>query len=116
MYSILMLNIILTHLQHDFFHLFIRRLELSDKDEHDFSGIVVCILSVHEWNQVTNSLQKGRQTLVKCRNRSLVSYRRYKSISVQTIESILDIPFLCVDVYPSIKASERNQMTQCHRE
>lgn len=71
----------------------------------------------HPWegsgNQSPSRMQPGP---IETQNTSLVSYSRNTSISVQTKESILDLPFLCVDVYPSTRASGQSQMTQYHRE
>ena len=51
------------HFQNDLLHLFVRRLELSDKDQHHFSSIVVRVLGVHEWDKIANGLEEGSQTL-----------------------------------------------------
>ena len=52
-----------TCLQHNFLHFLIRRLELSNEDQHDFTSVVVGVLGVHERDEVTNGLQEGSQTL-----------------------------------------------------
>lgn len=52
-----------SYLEYNFLHLFIRGLELSDKDQHHLSGVVVCILSIHQWNQVPNCFEESSQTL-----------------------------------------------------
>lgn len=52
------------YLEHNLFHLLIRGLELSDENQHHFSGVVVCILSIHQWDQITNSFEESSQTLV----------------------------------------------------
>ena len=58
-------NSLAVYLQHNLFHFFVRALKLTNQDQHHFSGIVVGILCIHEWNKVSNSLQKGSQTLKK---------------------------------------------------
>lgn len=52
------------HLEHNLFHLLVRGLKLSDEDQHHLSGVVVCILSIHQWDEVTNSFEESSQTLV----------------------------------------------------
>lgn len=52
-----------SHLEYNLLHLFIRGLELSDKDQHHLPGVVVCILSIHQWNQVPNCFEESSQTL-----------------------------------------------------
>jgi hypothetical protein len=51
------------HLQDNLLHFLIRRLELSNEDQHDFSGVIVGVLSVHQGDEVTNGLQEGSKTL-----------------------------------------------------
>lgn len=53
------------HLEHNLFHLLIRGLELSDEDQHHLSGVVVRVLGIHQWDQVTNSFEESSQTLVR---------------------------------------------------
>lgn len=52
------------YLEHNLFHLLVRGLKLSDEDQHHLSGVVVCILSIHQWDEVTNSFEESSQTLV----------------------------------------------------
>ena len=52
-----------TYLKYNFLHFFIRGLKLSNENQHDFPCVVVGILSIHQWDKVTNSLQEGSQTL-----------------------------------------------------
>lgn len=54
----------LPYLEYNLFHLLIRGLELSDEDQHHLSGVVVCVLSIHQWDQVANSFEESSQTLV----------------------------------------------------
>ena len=54
---------LLDHLQHDLLHLLVRRLELSDEDEHHLPGVVVGVLSVHEGDEVADGLEEGGQAL-----------------------------------------------------
>ena len=43
-------------LQYNFLHFLIRRLELTDQDQHHLTCVVVGILSIHQWDQIANSL------------------------------------------------------------
>ena len=52
-----------TNLQHNLLHFFVRTLKLTNQDQHHFSGVVVGIFGIHEWDKVANSLQKGSKTL-----------------------------------------------------
>ena len=47
---------LLHHLQNDLLHLLVGRLELTDEDQHDLTRIVVCILGIHQWDQITDGL------------------------------------------------------------
>jgi len=51
------------YLEDDFLHFLVRRLELSDEDQHDFPGVVVGVLGVHQGDQVPDGLQERGQTL-----------------------------------------------------
>lgn len=62
------------YLEHNLFHFFIRGLELSDEDQHNFSGVVVGVLSVHQGDQVANGLQEGSQTLVTKRDSQMSGF------------------------------------------
>lgn len=53
----------LPYLEHNLFHLFVGRLELSDEDQHHLPGVVVGVLGIHQWDQVTNSFEESSQTL-----------------------------------------------------
>lgn len=57
------LNTQQTYLQHDLLHLLVRRLELPDEDQHHLSCVVVGILGVHQWDQITDSFEERSQTL-----------------------------------------------------
>ena len=48
---------LLDDLENDLLHLFIRRQELSDENQHHLSCVVVSVVSVHQRNQVTNRLE-----------------------------------------------------------
>lgn len=52
-----------SYLEYNLFHLLIGRLELSDKDQHHLSGVVVCVLGIHQWDQVTDGFEESSQTL-----------------------------------------------------
>lgn len=53
------------YLEHNLLHLLVRGLELPDEDQHHLSGVIVGILSIHQWNEITNSFEESSQTLVK---------------------------------------------------
>mmetsp|Transcript_25028 Transcript_25028/g.71298 ORF Transcript_25028/g.71298 Transcript_25028/m.71298 type:complete len:651 (-) Transcript_25028:1818-3770(-) len=54
---------LLDHLEHNLLHLLIRRRKLSDQNDHHLSRVVVRVLGIHQWDDVTDSLQEGRQAL-----------------------------------------------------
>lgn len=51
------------YLKYNLLHLLIRGLELSDEDQHHLPGVIVSVLSIHQWDQVTDSFQESCQTL-----------------------------------------------------
>ena len=55
---------LLHHLQHNFLHLLVRGLELSDEDQHDLTSVVVGILSVHKGDKVTDSLKQSKHMII----------------------------------------------------
>mmetsp|Transcript_20615 Transcript_20615/g.45128 ORF Transcript_20615/g.45128 Transcript_20615/m.45128 type:complete len:338 (+) Transcript_20615:1311-2324(+) len=56
-------NALLHNLQDDLLHLFVRGRELTDKDDHHLSRVVVGVLRVHEGNDVTDGLEERSKTL-----------------------------------------------------
>lgn len=57
---------VIPYLQNNFLHFLIRRLKLSNKDQHDFSCVVVSILCIHQGYQVSNGFQESSKTLFCC--------------------------------------------------
>ena len=52
---------LLDHLENDFLHFLVRRLELSDEDDHHLLGVVVGVFRVHQGDEVANGLEEGGQ-------------------------------------------------------
>ena len=55
---------LLHNLQHNLLHLLVRRLELSDQDQHDLTSVVVGVLSVHEGDKVADSLKHSKHMII----------------------------------------------------
>ena len=56
-----------THLEHDFLHFLVGRLELPDEDQHHFPGVILRVLGVHQRDQVPDGLQERGQPLAPVR-------------------------------------------------
>eukprot|EP00962_Isochrysis_galbana_P056214 scaffold28112_cov112-Isochrysis_galbana.AAC.2 len=54
---------LLDHLEHNLLHLLVGRGELAQQDNHHLAGVVVCVLRVHERDDVADGLEEGGQPL-----------------------------------------------------
>ncbi len=61
-----------SHFEHNLLHFFVRALKFSDKDDHDFSGVVIGRFIVHEGNKIANGLQEGSKTFATMSSEEII--------------------------------------------